>query len=121
KINTSVLNLGKSAWIPKIGTQIDLGSQASNFQFNSSTRYYLFGLSFDWSLFAGLRDVYKVKQAQMELHALDAQTKYAQKQLELAAGTAGNAYVSAVKQFNSAADRESTSAEYFRLINKRYN
>ncbi|MDB5284906.1 MAG: outer membrane protein TolC, partial [Bacteroidota bacterium] len=85
KINQSVLSLNKSAWIPKIGAQLDLGSQASDFAFNSKSQYYLLGLSFDWSLFSGLRDVYKVKQAKLEIDALNSQTKYVQGQLNLAA------------------------------------
>ena len=120
KINQSLLDLNKASWIPKIGTSIDLGSQASDFKFNSGSRYYLFGVSFDWSLFKGLRDVYKVKQAKLELDALSAQTKYAKSQLQLAATTAANSYVSARQNFNSAIDQENSSAQYYGLMDKKY-
>jgi outer membrane protein TolC len=120
KINTSVLSLDKAAWIPKIGASIDLGSQASDFQFNSSSRYYLLGVSFDWSLFSGLTDVYKIKQAKFEIDALDAQTKYAKSQLQLAASTAANSYVSAKQNFSSATDQENSATQYYGLVDKKY-
>ncbi len=120
KINTSALNISKSTWIPKVGAQIDLGSQSSDFKFTSQSRYYLFGVSFDWLLFSGLRDVYKVKQVKLDLDALDAQTRYAQSQLKLAAATTANSYQSAKEQYRNAREQETTSAQYFSLINKKY-
>jgi outer membrane protein TolC len=120
KIDHSVLNLSKSSWIPKIGAQADIGSQASDFKFDSKSRYYMLGLSFDWSLFSGLRDVYRIRQARLESDALSAQTKYAQNQLKLAATAAGNSFSSAREQFNSAVDEESSASQYFSLMNKKY-
>jgi len=120
KINSSVLDLNKSAWIPKIGASVDLGSQASDFEFNSGSRYYLIGVSFDWSLFSGLTDVYKIKQAKLDIDALSAQTKYAKSQLQLAASTAANSYVSARQNFASATDQENSANQYYGLMDKKY-
>ena len=120
KINTSVLDLNKTAWVPKIGASLDLGSQASDFQFNSGSRYYLIGISFDWSLFSGLTDVYKIKQAKLDLDALGSQTKYARGQLQLAASTAANSYVSAKQNFVSATDQENSANQYYGLMDKKY-
>lgn len=120
KINTTVLNINKASWIPKVGAQLDLGSQASDFKFDSKTRYYVLGISFDWAIFSGLRDVYKVKQAKLELDALASQTKYAEGQLKLAATAAGNTYASAKQQYTSAIESEASAGQYFNLINKKY-
>lgn len=120
KVDQHILSLQKSAWIPKVGAQLNLGSQSSDFKFNSSSRYYLLGLSFDWHLFNGLRDVHRIKQAQVELQALNAQTQYVENQLELAATAAGNSYTSASAQYESARQQEQSSAEYFGLMNKKY-
>ena len=120
KINNSVLDLNKASWIPKIGASIDLGSQASDFKFNSSSKYYLLGISFDWSLFSGLTDVYKVKQAKLEIDALDAQTKYVKSQLQLAASSAANSYISAKQNFISATDQENSASQYYGLMDKKY-
>lgn len=120
KINQSVLNLNKAAWIPKVGAQLDLGSQASDFKFNAQSRYYMFGVSFDWALFSGLRDVYKLKQAKLQMDALDSQTKYVEGQLKLAASTSANSYISSKQQFSSAIEVESSSSQYFNLINRKY-
>jgi len=116
----SVLRLKKSSWIPTLGAQLDLGSQASNFEWNKKSQYYLFGLSFDWKLFTGLQDVYKVKQAKFDVQALESQTRYVQNQLTLSSTTTANSYASALEQYKSAITEESTSGQYFNLINKRY-
>ena len=120
KITDNALSLSRASWIPKLGAQVDLGSQASDFKVNSKTGYYLLGISFDWSLFSGLRDVNKVKQAKLDVEALESQTKYVEMQLKLAATTAANSYSSSVEQFKNAITEESTSAQYFNLMNKRY-
>ena len=120
QITDNALKLSRSAWIPKLGAQIDLGSQASDFHVSSKTGYYLLGISFDWSLFSGLRDVNRMKQAKIDVEALDAQTKYAEMQLKLAATTAANSYSSSVLQYANTITEESTSVQYFNLMNKRY-
>ena len=120
KITDNVLNIKKASWIPTLGAQIDLGSQASDFKWNSKSQYYLFGISFDWNLFSGLRDVNKVKQAKLDVLALESQTKYVETQLQLSSTTAANSYTSAVEQYKSAIEEETTAAQYFSLMNKRY-
>jgi outer membrane protein TolC len=117
QITNNALTLSKSSWIPKLGAQIDLGSQASDFHVNSHTGYYLLGISFDWSIFNGLRDVNKMK---IDVEALVSQTKYVEMQLKLSATTAANSYTSSVEQYKNAITEESTSGQYFNLMNKRY-
>jgi outer membrane protein TolC len=120
KINQSLLNVSNSSWIPKVGAQLDLGSQASDFAFNSSSRYYLVGVTFDWTLFKGLRDVNRVKQAQLDLQSVNAESRYSESQLQLAAATASNSYSSAKEQFKNAIEQEKSANEYFNLMNKKY-
>ncbi|MCW3124662.1 MAG: TolC family protein, partial [Bacteroidetes bacterium] len=120
QITGNALNLSKSSWIPKLGAQVDLGSQASDFHVDSHTGYYLLGISFDWSIFNGLRDVNKMKQAKIDVEALESQTKYVEMQLKLSAATAANSYTSSVEQYKNAITEETTSAQYFNLMNKRY-
>ena len=120
RISDNVLKLRKASWIPTLGTQIDLGSQASDFVWNSRSQYFLFGIFFDWSIFSGLRDVNRVKQAKLDIDALDAQTKYAESQLKLSSSTTANSYASAVEQYKSAIEEQNTAEQYFSLMNKRY-
>ncbi len=119
-INHKLVDLSKSTWIPKVGAQLDLGSQAFDFKFNKQSRYYLFGLSFDWSLFKGLSDVNKMKQAQLDVQSLDAQTKYVKQQLELQLTTARNSYGNAVVQYNNTFEQVDASSQYFRITERRY-
>jgi outer membrane protein TolC len=120
KITGNVLNLQKASWIPTLGTQIDLGSQASDFVWNSKSQYFLFDISFDWKIFSGLGDVNRVKQAKLDMQALESQTKYVETQLRLSSATAANSYTSAVEQYKSAIEEETTAEQYFNLMNKRY-
>jgi len=61
-----------------------------------------------------------VKQAKLDVLALESQTKYVETQLQLSSTTAANSYTSAVEQYKSAIEEETTAAQYFSLMNKRY-
>jgi outer membrane protein TolC len=119
-INHKLVDLSKATWIPKVGAQLDLGSQAFDFKFNKQSRYYLFGLSFDWSIFKGLSDVNKMKQAQLDVQSLDAQTKYVKQQLDLQLTTSRNSYGNAVVQYNNTFEQIDASSQYFRITERRY-
>lgn len=119
-INQNVLRLNSGAWIPKIGAQLDLGSQAFDFEYNKQSRYYLLGLSFDWSFFSGWKNIHKKKQTQLEIQVIDSQTKYVTEQLKLVTTTASNSYNSAIQQYQNAIKRETTSNQYFSFTEKRY-
>ncbi|MDX2001984.1 MAG: TolC family protein [Chitinophagales bacterium] len=119
-LNESVLKMSRSAWIPKLGIQFDLGSQGFDFEWNSNTNYYLLGVSFNMPLFAGMRNLSKISQTQFELKALDAQTQYVEGQLKLAATTANNSYQAATEQYAKSVDQENAASQYFNLMDKKY-
>lgn len=80
-INGNLTGLARSYLIPKLGTFIDLGSQAFDWKFNSNSRYYLFGVSLELNLFSSGKNNYRVKQALADREALASQTDYVQQQL----------------------------------------
>lgn len=80
-INGNLNGLAKSYLIPKVGTYLDLGSQAFNWQFNNQSRYYFWGISVEWDLFASGRNSYKIKQTVADREALQSQTDYVRQQL----------------------------------------
>jgi len=119
-INGNLTGLAKSYIVPKLGTFIDLGSQAFDWKFNSQGRYYLFGISLEWNLFSSGKNNYRVKQALADRDALASQTDYVQQQLltELKVRQAG--MQSAIAQYEAAQSELKTSQTYYGDMLKLY-
>jgi outer membrane protein TolC len=119
-INGNLTGLARSYIIPKLGTFIDLGSQAFDWKFNSQSRYYLFGVSLEWNLFSSGKNNYRVKQALADREALASQTDYVQQQLltELKVRQAG--MQSAIAQYEAAQSQLKTSQTYYGDMLKLY-
>lgn len=102
-INTAHLQgqLAKATRMPKVGAQLDLGSQGFDFEFNRQSRYALLGISIDIPLYTGGRTDLKVRQATKEAEALQATLAQTTAQLELQAVTAVNHYQSTLAQYRS--------------------
>jgi outer membrane protein TolC len=95
-------NMAAAHWIPKIGAQLDLGSQAFNFRFNQQSRYYLLGIGLEWNIFSAMANTRREEQAQAEYSALEAQKNYVQQQFSLQYYAAQNNLISATEQYRSA-------------------
>jgi len=113
-INENTEGLAKSYLIPKIGTFIDLGSQAFDFRFDSQSRYYLFGVNLEWNLFASGRNIYKRKQVQAYQGSLAAENTYVESQLKTQLSIAANDFNSAVAQYDAAQQQLKTTDLYYR-------
>jgi outer membrane protein TolC len=112
--------LSRAAWRPKLGAQLDLGSQGFNWAFNNTSRYGLLGLSFDVPIFTGGRNLAKVKQAEKDLAALGAQTSYVEQQLRLQLRTSQTTYQSALEVFKSTEGQVTAARRYLTDTEKRY-
>ncbi|MCD8739028.1 TolC family protein [Mucilaginibacter roseus] len=112
-INSNLTGLARSYLIPKVGTFIDLGSQAFDWKFNRQSRYYLLGVSLEWNLFSSGKNSNRVKQTIADREAIAAQTDYIQQQLltELKVKHAG--MQSALAQYNAAQSQLKTSRNYY--------
>ncbi|MEO6521787.1 MAG: TolC family protein [Mucilaginibacter sp.] len=119
-INGNLTGMAKSYLIPKIGTFVDLGSQAFDWKVNSQSRYYLFGVSLEWNLFSSGKNNYRVKQTIAHREALASQTDYVQQQLltELKVRQAG--MQSAIAQYDAAQSQLKTSQTYYGDMLKLY-
>ncbi len=119
-INGNLTGLARSYIVPKLGTFIDLGSQAFDWKFNRQSRYYLFGVSLEWNLFSSGKNNYRVKQALADREALASQTDYVQQQLltELKVRQAG--MQSAMAQYEAAQSQLKTSQTYYGDMLKLY-
>jgi len=112
-INDNSIALSKSYIIPKLGTFIDLGAQDYAFHFNNNSKYYFFGVSLDWNLFASGKNTYRKKQAYADRQSIAAQTDYAEAQLRNQLITSKNAFVSATAQYSAAQSQLHSSEIYY--------
>lgn len=103
-----------AAFIPKVNTFLDLGSQGFNFAFNSASRYYIWGLNLQWDLFTGGQRRYRTKQAEADVSM--AQTAYNETMqgmtLELTRAT--NDLNTAQSSFTNAQTQLQLSEKYYR-------
>lgn len=120
RVNQTVLKLNQSYRMPKLGAQLDLGSQATNWQFNNDTRYALLGISLDIPIYAGNRNNLKIKQTQTDLAQLQTQTEQVEDQLRLQAFTTENALQSAREVYGSRRLQTETAQRYYRDLFRRY-
>lgn len=102
KAARSAADMAEAHWEPKLGAQLDLGSQAFDFAFSNKTRYYLFGLGLEWNLFSAGAASRRAEQAQVQAKALELETSYVRKQLALQ-------YYAAVQDMNAALARLSSA------------
>jgi outer membrane protein len=124
QINTGIeqyhtrLKLNQNYYIPKLNTFLDLGSQASDFKFNSGSRYYYFGAQLTIPVFAGGRNRNSIKQAQMDLVSLNIQKDLLTHRLEMAATLAQNNLASAWAATKAMEKQLEAARAYFKLIAK---
>ena len=113
RINLLSQQLAKSARLPKLATFMDLGSQGDFLKFNNTTRYYLFGITLDWQLFAANRTQYKAMQAEYQSKATSEQIDQVEKQLLLQTETASNKLKSANQVFLASKNQTALSNQYY--------
>jgi outer membrane protein TolC len=119
-INENVVKLNKSYLVPKIGTFIDLGLQAFDWEFNDKSRYYLFGISLDWNVFSFGKNNYKTKQAQADQDYLQSQEKYVEQQLKTQLSVSKNNFQVALANYEASKAQLITSDKYYSDIQRMY-
>ena len=119
-INQNLTGLAKSFLIPKIGTSLDLGSQAFDWKFNDKSRYYLLGVSLEWNLFSSGRNSSKIKQAIASQQAVSAQTSHVTQQLLTELNVRRANLQSASAQYQAAQSQLKTSQTYYNDMTKLY-
>jgi len=116
----NVLKMNKAYWYPKINGFVDLGSQASNWEFNSKSRYYFVGVALDIPLFAGGKNLYTIKQTQLDLKNQAIQTSNIKNQIQLSANMAQNELKTDYQNYQSNLKQLESAKEYNRLIEVGY-
>ena len=119
-IQETVLKMNESFYLPKLNGFVNLGSQATLNNISSKSGYYFFGLQMDIPIFSGKRNLYKVKQTQLDIasakNALDLSTK----QFNMATEIAQKNVQSSIVSFQASTKTYEAAAAYLRLIEKGY-
>jgi outer membrane protein TolC len=119
-IQEAVLKMNESFYLPKLNGFVNLGSQATLNNISSKSGYYFFGLQMDIPIFSGKRNLYKVKQTQLDIasakNALDLSTK----QFNMATEIAQKNVQSSIVSFQASTKSYEAASAYLRLIEKGY-
>jgi outer membrane protein TolC len=119
-INEEVEGLAKSFAIPRVSTFLDLGSQGFDGAFDRHTRYYFYGISFQWDLFSSGRNRYKTKQVQLDNQIIQSQSDYVETQLKLQLTTVVNSFNASLRRYQAAVSSYQSSQSYYGDIMKLY-
>lgn len=119
-INQDVTGLAKSYIMPTIGANLDLGSQAFDWQFDDRSRYYFLGISLEWNLFAFGKHTYHIKQAQAAQRAISSQKNYVEHQLLTELKVRQTEMENALAQYQNTQSQLQTSQIYYSDISKMY-
>jgi len=117
EINALVVEMESSYKIPKVGAQVDIGSQNFDFQWGG---YVLGGLSLEVPIWAAGRNKLQVQQAQLDGMALGEKTQQVQRQIELQTLTARNSLLAEVETWQSYQAQLSSAQRSYRDTERRY-
>jgi outer membrane protein len=119
-IQETVLKMNESFFLPKLNGFVNLGSQSTLGNISSKSGYYFLGLQMDIPIFSGKRNLYKVKQTQLDIasakNALDLSTK----QFNMATEIAQKNVQSSITSFQASTKSYEAASAYLRLIEKGY-
>lgn len=120
ELRQSMVKMDQLFWTPRLNGFVDLGSQYSDWKFNSQSRYSLIGLQLEIPLFAGLTNRGKTKLAQYEAQNTELGMQQVTQQLTIGEATARNGVVTAYHNYEAAIKQLDAAASYQRLIEKGY-
>jgi len=119
-VNETSLRMSKQVFIPKVNGFLDLGSQASDWKWNTNSMYYLVGVQLSMPIFQGSRNVMTIRNNASELRKTELELANTSQRLELSAQVA-EADLATARANSAAAEEQSKSAEsYFNLVEKGY-
>lgn len=121
KITASNLKWDRAYLVPKLNAFYDVGFQGYGFHPNGSQFYQLAGIQLVWPLFKAGDNKLKIRQAEIDIAALDEQYKQLTQQVSLEQETTVNNYRSALEALRSLSDGVNSAREAYRLAERRFN
>lgn len=106
--------LQKAYLIPRLSTFLDLGNQSMGLHFDDKSRYYLFGVNLEWTLFGAQKYKHRIRQATLDVQAIENATAQTTDALQLQLYQAGNNYRTALRNLVTAESQLSFAQRYYR-------
>jgi outer membrane protein TolC len=119
-VNETSVRMSRQVFVPKINGFLDLGSQASDWQWNNRSTYYLVGVQFSVPVFQGNRNAMTIRNDRSELRKSELALANTTQQLELAAQVAEADLLTARANLGAATEQLRAAQSYFNLIDKGY-
>lgn len=120
-VNETALQMNKKYWVPKVTAFVDLGSQASDWAFDSQSRYYFAGVQMDFPIFNGYKNSSKIQQRTLDLENLNVNRENITKQLQMSTKIARNDLETASKKLATSKARIKAAESYYKVIETGYN
>jgi outer membrane protein len=120
EINESALRLNRLSRLPKVNAFLDLGSQATNWEYNHDSRYYLVGVQFSLPLFQGFRTNMNIRQSKRSIEQASLQLDNTHRQLQLSTEMAQRDLQTTIENYGASREQLKSAQSYFNLIEKGY-
>lgn len=117
KMQSLAMQKENNYYVPKLGAQLDLGSQAFDFGFEP---YALLGVNLEINIFDNKRNSHKKDGIKAEIMALESQKNHVEDMISLQITTAKENVLSAVEQANTFKSRISATAKIYQDVQKKY-
>lgn len=117
-IQEKVLKSGKNYWIPKLSTYADLGSQGFDWNFDSQSRYLLWGLNFSMPVFQGGRNQNQMQRNFLGLQSIQRQKELVNQKLNLSLQMQRNEVKTLLAALHSSEKKLTATTAYFKLVDK---
>jgi outer membrane protein TolC len=112
--------MNESFYLPKVSGFVSLGSQSTIYDINAKSAYYFLGLQMDIPVFTGKRNLYKIKQSQLDIASARNTLDLSAKQFTMATEIAQRNVQSSLVSFQASTKSYEAAAAYLRLIEKGY-
>jgi outer membrane protein len=119
-IQETVLKSGKNYWVPKLSTYADLGSQGFNWNFDSQSRYLMWGLNFSMPVFQGGRNQNQIQRNVLGLQAVQRQKELVNQKLNLGLQTQRNEVKTLLAALQSSEKKLVSASAYLKLVDKAF-
>ena len=119
-INQSILSMNRLYWVPKVNAFLDVGAQNQIWNFNSDSRYYLFGFQLSVPIFEAFRNNYKIDEAELNVKNIQLNLDLTKNQIKLSQSVARGDLIAAKQNYYTAIKKYKAAGSYERLIEKGY-
>jgi outer membrane protein TolC len=119
-LQETVLKMNESFYLPKVSGFLSLGSQSTIYDINAKSAYYFLGLQMDIPIFTGKRNLYKIKQSQLDIASARNTLDLSTKQFNMATEIAQKNVQSSLVGFQASKKSYEAASAYLRLIEKGY-